>query len=377
MKKLLVLLTVAMAFFVFTTGASAQLLDVCTPCPKCEVGSILCPQSGQDITPTCSYFDYETGVGYSSGRGTGNCHAVFAICNCLSAATSFVAGHRIGVRMTILVDGLAGQRGAYWSAPGTTDIAFAMFAHQADACAATAYTSSFGTGKWYKTNSSGTATDEVTGLASNSSCAPTSGQQATQIITDPDKGYTITLADETAKLSYWWIDIPYIRINPSVLHNGELISVKIETLDQSTGGICADCVATCECIVDVARVCPTSGSSGSTCLYPYFSSTTEATDAQPFWNGIVVTNTSSIAGTATLTVHQQDGKAGTYTTPSIPAGSMFVQALENIGFSGTGLGDLPVYITVTTTFPSMDGFAIIANTATGESMGYLCRKPCD
>jgi hypothetical protein len=53
---------------------------------------------------------------------------------------------------------------------------------------------------------------------------------------------------------------------------------------------------------------------------------------------------------------------------------MYVAALENIGFIGTGLGDMPVYISVSSDFASLDGFAMIANPASGESMGYLCRK---
>jgi len=53
---------------------------------------------------------------------------------------------------------------------------------------------------------------------------------------------------------------------------------------------------------------------------------------------------------------------------------MYVAALENIGFTGTGLGDMPVYIKVTSTFGNIDGFAMIANSVSGESMGYLCRQ---
>jgi hypothetical protein len=196
------------------------------------------------------------------------------------------------------------------------------------------------------------------------------------IVTDPDAGYTITAYDQLTKLSYWLIDIPPIRISSSVLHNCEVISVKIETLDQSSGGICRDCNATCECIIDVAKVCCETPTMGS-CLFPYFASLTEPTATQPWWNGIAIVNTGSTAGTATLTAHQQDGATGTYTTPSIPAGSIFVRTLDSIAFEGSGLGDLPVWINVVTTFSLMDGFALMADSDTGESMGYLCRKSCN
>ena len=381
MKKLLVLLTLAVALFGFSAGAFAQALDVCSTCGhKCALGVVACPQAGQSAA-VCEPFDFETGAGYSSGRGTyptDYCNAVFSICNCLNAGTTFVAGHRIGIRMTILVNGQAGQLGAYWSAPSSANVEFAMYATSTEACTTPVYTQSFGPGKFFKTNSSGVATTEVTSLASGSTCTVGTANQATQIITNVEAGYTITLADETNKLSRWRINIPWIRIDPAVLKNGEKISVKIETLDQATGGICADCVATCECIVDVALVC-SDLISGSECLFPYFTSTTAPNDGQPWWNGIAITNTSAYPGTATLSVHQSDGttttKTGTYTTPTIPAGGIFVRALEAISFTGTGLGDVPAWIQVTTTFPTMDGFAIIADTSTGESMGYLCRKP--
>ncbi len=68
MKKLLVLLTVAVGLFGFSTGAFAQgLLDVCSSCPKGDtVGTIGCDVPGQE-GGSCTYFDYESGYGYQSG----------------------------------------------------------------------------------------------------------------------------------------------------------------------------------------------------------------------------------------------------------------------------------------------------------------------
>ncbi len=380
MKKLLVLLTVAVGLFGFSAGAfAAGLDDICIPCTKCPLGTVGCPQPAQGITPTCSYFDYETGYGYVPGtRGLTreeNCKAIFSICNCLNAGTNFVAGHRIGIRMTILVDGRAGQNGAYWSQPASANIAFSKFATQELACAATAYVSQFGPGKFYKTDSNGVATTEVTSLTGGTTCTVPTANQATQIITDPGSGYTITLQDETDNLSRWLINIPEMRIDTSVLHNCETISVKIETLDQNTGGICAECTATCECIIQVAKVCCATPSS-STCLFPYFTSTTAPNDAQPWWNGIAIINTGSSDGTATLLVTQTDGVKGEVTV-DVAAGAIYVEMLKDIEFTAAGgtLGDKPVWIQVNTTFTSMDGFAIIADSTTGESMGYLCRKP--
>jgi hypothetical protein len=193
--------------------------------------------------------------------------------------------------------------------------------------------------------------------------------------TNVDSGYIITADDVLNKLSRWWIILPEMRVDINSLKANDLISVRIETLDQASGGICATCRATCVCVIDVAKMCPTSGDlTGTSCLFPYFTSTSAATPDNPYWNGIAIVNTSSKAGVAVLSVYQTDGKVGTFTTPSIAGHGMYVAALENIGFTGTGLGDLPLYINISTTFAGVDGFAMIANSESGESMGYLCRK---
>jgi len=390
MKKLLVLLTLVVGLLGFSTGAFAQLIDVCTDCKGgTTLGSLPCPGA----QASCAPFNYQTRDGYSNeptkypAPQYGPYRAIFNICNCETAATSFVVGHRIGIRLTILVNGVAADnQGAYWA--GTPDdaltgnsanIEFGMYATPAETCAAGAYLSLggsgsaprfFGPGTYYKADGTTTATP-----IANDVCAVGSSNRPIMITTDIQNGYTITQYDVDNKLSRWWIILPSMRIDPTVLFNGETISVKIETLDQATGGICSTCVATCECVIEVARVCPQGGAlTGISCLFPYFTSTTSATPDNPFWNGIAIVNTGSAPGTATLTVYQQDGKTGTFTTPVVQGGSMYVAALENIGFTGTGLGDMPVYIKVTSTFGNIDGFAMIANSQSGESMGYLCRK---
>lgn len=382
MKKLLVLLTVAVALLGFSSGAFAQALDVCYTCNKCPLGSVACPQTLQGGTPTCSYFDFEDYTTYVQGTRSAldNCRAVFSICNCLNAGTTFVEGRRVGVALTIKVNNQFGQLGAYWSQPASATIAFSAYQTPEQACAVTppVYTLSFGPGQFFKSDTAGKSTGNpiaATSLVANPNCDVGATAQATRVVTNVDAGYIITAADELNKLARWVINIPPIRVDPKVVKANDKISVRIETLDLNTGGICADCVVSCECVIDVAIVCPT-GLSASTCLFPYFTSVTAANDAafQPWWNGIAITNTSAYDGTAKLTVTQQDGKTGTFTTPVIKAGSIFVRALENIPFVGTGLGGLPVWIKVDTTFPSMDGFGIMGDTSTGESMGYLCRK---
>jgi len=361
MKKLLVLLTVAVGIFCFSSGAFAQLLDVCSVCKNCSLQKLTCPSSQAG---TCEDLVYA-------------CRAIFSICNCENAATSFVSGHRIGIRLTILINGVPGQNGAYWADPASATVPFSMYKTLADACVPTTNIRTFGPGRFFKTLANGTAGDQVTTLVgiNNPTCAVPAANQATMIATNPEAGYLITDDDELNKLSRWYIPIPRIHVDGTVLQNCETIQVKIEALDQNTGGICADCVAVCSCIIDVGTACCKVVTSGNKCLFPYFTSTAAATAANPFWNGIALVNTSSTAGTVTLKVYEQDGSTGTFTTPSIPAYSMFVATLENISFTGTGLGGSRLYIQATSTFGGLDGFGMIANVHTGESMGYLCRKP--
>lgn len=370
MKKLLVLLTVAVGIFAFGTGAVAQgLLDVCTPCFKCDPQIVGCPdQQGG----TCPPFDYNTDP---------ECEAVFAICNCLDAGTVFVAGKRFGIRLTILVDGLPGDNGVYWAGPNPTTINFAEYATQSAACGSTGYPSNFGPIAFWKADSTGHKTSEVTTLQSGVDCEVASSARATiieSVLDDPTAGYTITTAEELAKLSYWVIDIPPMRIDSSLVSPDQKVQVKIEIIDMTSGGICADCLCVCECIIEVAVICPTHTSS-ATCLYPYFTSPTAPTETQPWWNGIAITNTGSSSCRATLTITQKDGTS-TYETPVLAPGEIFVRALQQISpdFVGTVIPDEPLWISLSSTCTSIDGFAIIADTDTGESMGYLCRKSsCD
>ncbi|MEA2015070.1 MAG: hypothetical protein U9N38_07210 [Thermodesulfobacteriota bacterium] len=257
MKKLLVLVTVMVAVFGFSTGAFAAWGDpICTNCKCPDIGHVSCEiDSGQGETPACYHFDYDDQIlprtGYCSEDSFGgelNCRAIFNICNCENPEV-FKSDETIGIRMTILVDNVPGENGAYWSAPATAEIELEQYASEKAACAATAQVDSFGLGKFYKYG----CVTEVMALTGNTDCIVPSDNQATVILSDG--GYIITEDNVTNKESHWWIDIPEMRIDPNVLHNGELISVKIELLAEGSGGICADCTSVCECIINVAYVC--------------------------------------------------------------------------------------------------------------------------
>jgi len=247
------------------------------------------------------------------------------------------------------------------------------------ACTTTAgLVDSFGPGHFYKT-------DQVTpssaiATSAGTECDVASNNEATVYITERTAGYEITQTDEVQALVHWRVDIPWIRIEPTKLHNGECIYVLVEFLKQGITGICFDCPPVCWALIKVACVCCEDVDNTSSCFFPYFTSTKAADPSLNlyYWNGIAIQNTSAIAGTATLLVSEADGVGkATYVTDEIPPGGMFVKALEEIDFGPSStLGNGPVFIAVTTTFPGMDGFAMMANDENGDSMGYLCRKPC-
>jgi len=379
MKKLLVVLTLMVGVLGFSTGAFSAWGDpICTSCGGTAIRNVPCNIPGVQADDYCLAFDYDLNE-YFTDYNDGYCNefkqwyrAIFNICNC-EDRSAFKDGSTIGLRMTILVDDGTGENGAYWSENESAPVPFGAFANTSTtagvgACDPDALQPfTFGATSYYR---HGSTTAITTPLTVDPVCEVVEEDRATILAGD---GYQL---DNTAdniidgQLSHWWIDIPPIRIDPYVLHNGEKISVRIELLGSGIGGLCAECEVICSCVVDVAYACCETTYSDKL-LFPYFTSLGD--DA--YWNGIVIDNLSSADGTATLTAYEKDGSVGTFTTPVIPAHSMFVDLLENIAWSGDGLGNAPCYIIVTTDFDA-DGFAMMADETTHDSMGYLPRSGC-
>ena len=360
MKKLLFLFTVMAVLVGFTASAFAQ------PCFNCKGTLRNVPCVGAVQGSTCLEFDYDTPLIPASGSGfctlpglLDNYRALFDICLCPDITDFTTLGNIIGIRMTILVDGAEGALGAYWSddagivpAPIDLDV---MNTTKALACADLAYTNTIAPGVYY-------APDGVAPLAplTTGACTVPAANQTTVYSTYniPGGGYTVIGGEG----NWWWIDIPPIRIDPAVLNSGELVSVKMEFIEQF--GICPTC-ALCECVIPVAQVC-CGAAAVAPRVFPYFTSLT----AGAWWNGIALVNTSATANSVVLTAFVQDGTTDTVTI-NVPANGMFVDVLENITWTGTGTGGLPLYIVASPAGPGLDGFAMIANGA--ESMGYLPR----
>ena len=366
MKKLFIIAIALTAIFGFSTGAFAAWGDpICTSCKDCEVGRIPCAGEQQ----ACYAFDYDYNLGNGSrycSRGP-NCRAIFNICNC-EDPTDFEEDQIIGVKMTILVDGQAGENGAYWSLGTDANVGFSKYPSSAVACESTVQpTNIFGTGTLRR--HSDNAEIPPGNLIGDPTCTVGPESQATVILTNPTAGYTITATDVTDKVSHWWIDIQKIRIDPAVLNNSELISVKIELLNHETGGICAECAPVCECVVDVAIVC--CEGAAKTMYFPY------VLPGSTIWNtGIVVTN---IGGSvlaadmvATFTLTDATGAVFTYTKSDFTT-VVWATWLNDIlaNFSGTpAVG--PAWLKVDANF-SVDGYEFLTDGVFGA--GTLPRLP--
>ncbi len=381
MKKLLVLITVMTAVFGFSTGAFADWGDpICTTCKGCQVEHIPCTiGTGQDVTPLCPGFEYDSfpfqpiRSGYCTNVNLGanlqNCRAIFNICNCENPAI-FDDGEIIGIRMTVLVDGVAGQLGAYWADPSVNNIAMYTYGTaDGEPCGTVlGNPENFGPIDYYQS-------DRVTAATplAGSSCDPilAANQAVVLFSTDPTLGYLIDATDVLEKRHEWWIDIPGLRIDRNVLHNEELISVKIELLAAGTGGICADCDAVCECIIDVANVCCEKVAVSKCMYFPY------VLPGDTAWGtGIVVTNISDVAiadMVATFTLTDKTGAEFTYTKSDFTS-KVWSAWLNDIlpEFSGTPeIGS--AWLKVSTNF-SVDGYEFLTDGVFGA--GTLPRLSC-
>jgi len=367
MKRLLVLLTVMVAVLFFTAGAFAQ--TVCTSC-KGTLREIPCPVGAvQGAACTLSEFDYDINSfppallvpdGYCSTAvgtaGVNNYRAIFHICDCPDP-TVFTAGLNLQVRYEILVNGLSGANGAYWSgtAPPAT-LNFNTAASTTLACGLAAQPLTFGAyvgGSFFQSDGATVATP-LAGVA----CTVGAANRATIWLSNAATPYVVTGLEG----SYWWFDIPPIRISTNQIQAGDVISVQIRLIDVLGASICAECTL-CDCTIEVARVC-CSGVAPTTMLtFNYFTSLA----AGDYWNGMAIANNTGTAGTCVLTARQLGGGACTATV-TVPANGLVVDLLENMTWTGTVNG-APCFIIGNCDYAGAFGFGMMANGA-HDSMGY-------
>jgi hypothetical protein len=252
------------------------------------------------------------------------------------------------VTAEILVNGATGEHGVYWS-----NVAPAANSYTTSSLACAGAGTVALTPSYFKADGS-TAVPVVPVVACNTVA---SSAKAVRFTTLP---YHMGVTDGTK--SYMYIDLPSFNWNSSEIAEGDIVSVRVTVAKVTCGslGTTTFTVGTFGC----------SGTGVANTVFPYFT----RLNADPtWWNGIVIVNNGSNAGTANLTAYEQDGSRATATV-SVAANSMFVDLVENIAWTPVGgatLGGSPSYISVESNFTSIHGFGMIANPTSGESMGYL------
>jgi hypothetical protein len=265
------------------------------------------------------------------------------------------------VRLDILVNGVGGNNGVYFS-----NEPLAVGAYTSNPGCGLAHTDMTGT----YTYLNGLMAPATPALPNFWECDVASfpDARAVTLITDPtapeaDLGITAGTEDFLA------FNLPAFNYDLDEITAGDVVSVQITISKIPCGTIFIGTwqIGTFGCL---------SAPQMSGLLFPYFTEIDASADL--FWDGIAITNPGLTAGSALITVVEADGDQGTITV-TVPAMGQYVNLLSSMAFVqtvGTGtLGDSTCYIRVNVTGVSgIDGFGMIARQDTGESMGYLPRQ---
>lgn len=229
------MISVLLAILLQILGFSASAFSTSGICTGCAGGETLRAVPCVGGSSGCTAFDFDLNAlnhdgseledGYCGAPSTGNYRAIAKIYECPYPELKFFPGKIISIRMTILVNGAAGDNGAYWSGPAITSpgIAFEAFASESAACDADiAQSRSFGVPAYYLSNMT-----VAIALTEDPDCVVPAANKAT-ILNAP--GYTIDESMYLNMLNRWWIDIPPVRIDPNIIARGDVISIKIEIL---------------------------------------------------------------------------------------------------------------------------------------------------
>lgn len=301
-------------------------------------------------TETCDYFDFESATGYCSGSNTDN--------KLIIAATADMQVTDYKIELEIMTDGV------YWV---QDDVVAVSYASTALACA-----DNINDGYDDEITGDGAASDEITYVDAD-------GDPATPLTTDEASDQCdVDAANQAVKLTTpamapvganaraLLINVPAMTYDLDQVNAGDEVEIKVTLTKVPCGDVISDTfsVGTFGCVVDGVSY---------DMSFPYF---TEVT-GDSFWDGFAIVNKSATDGTAELTIYEADGDVFTASL-DVAAHSMAVHntadllaiATQTVG-SGT-LGDARFYMEVSADF-NLDGFAMMANPATGESMGYLPR----
>lgn len=338
-------------------------------CKDQNCGYLMTGTTSQSGGDSCDPFDNEgpNGVNYGDGVGyytASNCSTLEAHYNnfLVIKNSNGEFDHQITytVEMKILVNGAEGDNGVYFADDTLVG--------------AQGYTSAeLNCNNFAKPNPVVGGTVEYLNAGSAVLADPPDGSGCTVDVADravalKAENVGLNLDDNDNNVH---LDIPPMRYDLSKVSDGDEVSVEVTLSKYPCGAI----TTVTHCIGTIKTSCPAAAGSDSL-TYPYF--TKAATGADAWWDGLAITNEGSSAGTATITMYENDGDKATATV-NVAAHSIYVKTLgamisdgtfvASAGNAGT-LGDSTCHLVVTTTFPA-SGFAMIAREATGESMGYV------
>lgn len=306
-----------------------------------DIGRIECPEgTGQDNIAGAPVFDLESGYGYCDEGSLKHRRRALVI----EAEPYFEVATDYFVTVRIKVNGNLGDNGVYFE---NNVLGYLTTKDRTKAC--NDDFTPLGVQRFYKY---GDNTGKTT-ISSN----PLADRFVR--LESVRSGLGITGSEK-----YLAIDLPQFTADMGKVKAGDRVSVVVElrrdpcviagVFEKEIGIMCCDSI-------------PEDAS--TELIYPYL---TPMKDAD-WWCGVVVTNLSSKSGKATLDFYEQGGAKGTVQTPVINAYSMYVNLLENITVSGL-TGNDALWMKAKTEFAA-DGFAMMGQASTGQSMGYLPRKP--
>jgi hypothetical protein len=268
-----------------------------------------------------------------------------------------------GNRLLLFASGGFGGPGDLWTITLTSETAGVYWGGQAVIAGFTSAQDECNTAGTFVagTTIARTAGGTVVNVFDGGTCSVAAASQAATIATAAGAIAGVNVYDTM------WINMPALAYDTSVIGNG-IESDVLVTLGKYP---CGTVFTGTRTIGTFVTTCPPAAGT-TNLLFPF----TPAWDgSQPgWWGGFVIVNTSASAGTAALTMYDDDGDCATFTTPSIAANGgtwnagllsdLLTQVTDCTGNTGT-FGDNNVNIVAVCNFTFGGGFYFVGNGVEG------------
>ena len=329
---------------------AAQTFNLVT-CKGATCGHIVLGASGQ--ASTCVAFDYETlGTGLN-GYCTDHTATTGVPKFIIQTSQAFDAVPYT-VTAEILVNGVAGEHGVYWS-----NVAPLYDNSPTSQCGAAVAAKALGAASYLRGD--GLTPAAPVGPIAASCAGVAAGAKAV-------KWTTAAAPLFTAGTDFFFeLNLPAFNYNLAEVNAGDVVTVRVTLAKATCGSVTMDlCIGTFGCAAAAATT--------SSILCPYV---TSIAGADAFWNGLALTNTATQPVTVAITAYKADGTTAT-ATQAVPAQGTVATLVSDFAWTGTAPVGVPAYISATasgaTTIPatSLQGFVMMADGA-NNSMGYLCK----